>query len=35
MPVGQGAGLLNAAANSPALAVCVPATPDDGGGGIT
>jgi len=31
MPVGQGGGLLNAAANSPALAVCTPAPPDDDG----
>ena len=35
MPVGHGGGLINAAANSPALAVCVPTVPDDGGGGTT
>ena len=32
MPVGHGKGLTNAAANSPALAVCVPQTPPDNGG---
>ncbi len=32
MPVGHGNGLINAAANSPALAVCVPQTPPDDGG---
>lgn len=31
MPVGRGAGLVNAAGHSPALAVCIPA--NDGGGG--
>ncbi len=30
MPVGHGAGLVNAAEHSPALAICIPA--DDGGG---
>ncbi len=35
MPVGHGGGLINAAANSPALAVCTPTVPDDGGGGTT
>lgn len=34
MPVGPGAGLLNAGEHSPALAACVPADGDgDGGGG--
>src|SRR5712671_5358312 len=31
MPVGHGNGLINAAANSPALAICVPQTPPDDG----
>jgi hypothetical protein len=35
MPVGKGGGLINAADNSPALAVCTPALPGDGGGGTT
>ncbi len=35
MPVGHGGGLINAAENSPALALCTPAAPNDGGGGTT
>ncbi len=35
MPVGHGGGLINAAANSPALAVCTPTVPDDSGDGGT
>ena len=33
-PIGSNKGLINAAAHSPALSICVPAPPtDDGGGG--
>ena len=34
MPVGRGVGLVNAAQNSPALAVCIPADPGGGGGPV-
>lgn len=35
MAVGPGTGLVNAAGNSPSLAVCVPADDDGGGDTIT
>ena len=34
-PIGSNKGLINAAAHSPALSICVPAPPTDNGGGGT